>query len=54
MVREAEDKFTVETATRCGSVGFLWCEVVAGCPTNRWRGEDELVDEPLPMKIYCC
>ena len=54
MVREAEDKSTVETATRCGSVGFLWREVVAGYPTRRWRGEDELVDEPSPTKIYCC
>ena len=55
MVQEAEDESTVETATRCGSVGFLWRKVVAARgPTCRWRGEDELVDEPPPMKIYCC
>jgi hypothetical protein len=52
MVQEAEDESTVETATRCGSVGFLWRKVVAARgPTCRWRGEDELVDEPPPMKI---
>jgi len=54
MVQEAKDKFIVETATRCGSVGFLWREVVARCPTCQWRGEDELVDERSPTKIYCC
>ena len=46
---------TMETTTGCGSVGFLWREVVAARgPTRRWRGEDELVDEPPPTKIYCC
>jgi len=54
MVQEAEDESTVETTTGCGSVGFLWREVVAARgPTCRWRGEDELVDEPPPTKIYC-
>jgi hypothetical protein len=26
----------------------------AGCPICRWRGEDEQVDVPPPLKIYCC
>jgi len=33
---------TVEIAIQYGSIGFLWCGVVTGCPICRWWGEDEI------------
>jgi len=55
-----EDNSTVAALQDCGDSNSVWLYglLVArsggGCPTSRWRGEDELVDEPPPTKIYCC